>query len=151
MSDKNSRSRLVARRGELLVELFLQDLEPTFVSQPTVDVGHDFLVGFQNDHGGTNTFAVRFTATERPVASPFRIPSRSFRRLTYSNIPSLFLVADVKQNRLYYAWLSPGSRVRASGGSVPVPLTELNEATKALLREQLHAAAAATTRAATVG
>src|SRR5688572_9816621 len=112
MTDKNSRSELVERRGELLAELFLQELDPVFLSRPTspADLGYDFLVGFVNSEGGTNTFAVQVRATEGPVSSPYPVPRQSFDRLTRSNVPGLLLVVDAKQNQLHYAWLAPGPR-----------------------------------------
>jgi hypothetical protein len=121
-----------------MAELFLQELEPEFVSRPmTEDVGYDLLVGFSNRKGGINTFAVEVKATERPPAGRFQIMRHTFERFAHSNIPGLLLVADVKQNELYYAWLNatkmPGT------ANVSIPLIHLDQQAKAALRTQLRA------------
>jgi hypothetical protein len=89
-----------------MAELFLEDLELAFVARTPVasDFGYDFFVGSPNSKGGINLTAVEVKATERVVSSYYVIDSRLFARLAYSNIPGLLLVADVKQNRLFYAW-----------------------------------------------
>ena len=47
---------------------------------------------------------------------------------------------DVKQNRLYYAWLTPDDPELASESStVWVDLTEINDDTKQTLRDRLVA------------
>jgi hypothetical protein len=120
-----------------MAELFLQELEPEFISRPTsADVGYDLLVGFTNRKRGINTFAVEVKATERPPAGRFQIMRHTLDRFANSNIPALLLVADVKQNQLYYAWLSAR---KVSGVSVSIPLTVLDETAKAELRAQVRA------------
>jgi hypothetical protein len=152
MTEKNSHSAFVARRAELLAELFLQGLDPVFLSRPTsAELGYDFLVGFANSQGGTNTFAVLVRATERPASSRFTVPRESFNRLTRSNIPGLLLVVDAKHNQLFYAILGPGSRARASSNPVPVPLAEVNAATTSELRKILCAAPTSAAAAAAAG
>jgi hypothetical protein len=47
-------------------------------------------------------------------------------------------VADVKGNRLYYAWLN--ARRLTGTMSVSIQLTELDDASKKVLRKQLRAA-----------
>ena len=142
MTTHEAPSGLVARRGELMVELFLQDLRPSFLSRPTSpNLGYDLLVGFKNARGGINTFAVEVRATERPPRGRFRLPRRAFDRLALSNVPALLLVVDVKHNRLYHAWLTPDG---TAGGDdpqkVPVPLTELDAPAMAELHRQFKAA-----------
>jgi hypothetical protein len=139
MSAQTSRSQFIARRGDLMAELFLQELGAQFVSRPTTqDVGYDLLVGFLNKKGGTNTFAVQVASTERPPGTRFQLPRRTFDRFANSNIPGLLLVADVKHNRMYYAWLTSGEL--AGSVRVSVPLIELDEETNNDLRVQLVAA-----------
>lgn len=122
-----------------MAELFLQDLGPRFVSRPTSqDVGYDLLVGFLNKIGGINTFAVEVKATERPPGTRLQFPRRSFDRFAHSNIPGLLLVADVKRNKLYYAWLT--TRAATGTTDVSLPLTELDDATTKALQAQLEAA-----------
>ena len=121
-----------------MAELFLQELEPEFISRPTTaDVGYDLLVGFENKRGGINTFAVEVKATERPPAGRFQIMRNTFERLAHSNIPSLLIVADVKQNQLYYAWLN--ARRMSGTVSVSIPLTPLDEAATSELRAKVRA------------
>jgi hypothetical protein len=139
MSTQRSRSHLVARRAELMAELFLVDLGPQFLSRPTDDLGYDLLVGFLNTEGGINTFAVEVKSTERPLTR-FQLPRRSLERVVKSNIPGLLLVADVKQNRMYYAWLSDDGN--GDDQSVSIPLTEVTEATQAELQRQLESPSA---------
>jgi hypothetical protein len=135
MSVQTSRSNLLGRRGALMAELFLQDLGPEFISRPTSDVGYDLLVGFSNKRGGINTFAVEVKSTEQPPGPKFQLLKHVFVRLSCSNIPSLLLVADVKQNRMYYAWLD--AKIAANGGQmVSIPIIELdNRTTKKLKAE----------------
>src|ERR1035438_171961 len=99
-----SHAGLVGRRSELMAELFLQELEPKFLTRPTLDLGFDFLVGFENQGGGVNTFAVEVKGTENSISSSFSLDKRSYRRLVNSNVPGFLLAVDVKQNKLFYAW-----------------------------------------------
>lgn len=138
MSARSSKADLVGRRGELLAELLLEDLGAEFVARPMSDFGYDYFVGFNNAEGGINIAAVEVKATEGPVGSRFPVQKRLFRRLAHSNIPVLLLVANVKENRLFYAFPS----AQASSGNpdartVSIPLTEIDDAAKNELREQL--------------
>ncbi|HMO24959.1 MAG TPA: DUF4365 domain-containing protein [Tepidisphaeraceae bacterium] len=137
MSSRKTPSDLLDRRAELMAELFLQELNPTFISRPTQDVGYDLLVGFTNRRGGINTIAVEIKATERPPAPRFRLMRDTFKRLANSNIPGLLLVADVKRNQLYFAWLTGGQV--ADSGNVIVPLTPVDIETTKSLEAQLRA------------
>jgi hypothetical protein len=138
MTERNSRARLVERRGELLAELFLQELEPAFLTRATpADFTYDFLVGFTNTQKGVNTFGVKLKATERPVPSRAQLSPASFERLTHSNIPILLLVVDVKRNELYCAWLRSGSRIERTRTAVSVPVAKVDEAMKRELLRQL--------------
>ena len=121
-----------------MAELFLQELDPEFISRPTnEDVGYDLLVGFLNKKGGINTFALEVKATEQAPVGRFQVMRRTYNRFANSNIPGLLLVADVKQNRLYYGWLSEKAVV--STANVSVHLAELNNESKAELRRQFAA------------
>lgn len=137
MGDK-SKSEMLGRRGELLAELFLQELGAAFVARPTADLGYDFFVGFNNAEGGVNVAAVEVKATDRPVQSHFPIDKRLFRRLAHSNIPVLLLVVNVKENRLFYAppsAFSPGG-VRGAN-TLSIPVTAVDESTRNELHEML--------------
>lgn len=121
-----------------MAELFLEELEPEFISRPTSpDLGYDFLVGFLNERRGINTIAIEVKSTERTPAGRIPIARHTFDRIAHSNIPGLLLVADVKQNQMYYAWLKAGERTGTA--NVSVPLVEVDDASKALLRKQVRA------------
>jgi hypothetical protein len=145
MKDK-AKAELLGRRGELLAELFLQELGAVFVARPTGDLGYDFFVGFNNSEGGVNIAAVEVKATERPVHAHFPVQKRLFRRLAKSNVPVLLLVVNVKDNRLFYA--VTGSYPigdDAEANTVSIPVTAVDETTRDELRDLLansHAAAA---------
>jgi len=137
MSDR-SKAEMLGRRGELLAELFLQDLGADFVARPTADLGYDLFVGFSNPDGGVNIAAVEVKATERPIQSRYPVQKRLFRRLANSNIPVLLLVVNVKENRLFYAL--PGDYAideDAAETTVSIPMTEVDESTKSELRHLL--------------
>src|SRR4051812_29344144 len=100
MTKQESR-RIATRRAELMAELFLQDLGPKLLSRSTMpNAGYDLLAGFPNSAGGINHVAVEVKATERPPGTRFQLPRGTFTQLANLNIPSLLLVADVKQNQL---------------------------------------------------
>ncbi|MGK7897817.1 MAG: DUF4365 domain-containing protein [Xenococcus sp. (in: cyanobacteria)] len=137
MSTKQSRAKIIGRRGELIVELFFEDLEPAFVAQSTADVPYDYFVGFENLRGGINTFGVEVKATEQPVRGQYQVQTRWYERLSYSNIPILLLIVDVKENRLHYTWSS--SEVISENSSeqtITIPVTEIDEEQKKLLRKK---------------
>lgn len=138
MTAKQSQAYMIGRRAELIVELFLQEFNPSFVAKPTTDFGYDFFVGFPNADGGINNYAVEVKATERQVPSRFRMKTSLYERLAYSNIPALLLVVDVKQNRMFYAWLTPeATRSRNEAQTVSIPVTEVDDAAKEKLLNQL--------------
>lgn len=121
-----------------MAELLLQDLQPTFVARANRDLGYDFFAGFSNSKGGINVTAVEVKATDRPVPPLFSIDRRTYDRLAHSNIPVLLLVADVKQNRLFYALPQPdGASGRRGSHTVAMPVFEINDHTKAQLRGRL--------------
>lgn len=130
---------MTGRRGELMAELFLQDLNPSFVAKPTSDFGYDFYLGFQNANGGINNYAVQVKATSRPVSSRFPLNTNLFKFLTHSNIPALLIVVDVKQNKLFYAWLTPemGDVGQKGKKMIRIPVTEVNDLVKEELRQKL--------------
>jgi len=121
-----------------MAELFLQELNPKFLAKPNEDLGFDFLVTFANPKGGVNTYGVEVKGTERPVSSSFQIEKRLYHRLINSNVPGFLLVANVKQNRLFYSW--PEARdanLHGGTGKVVVPVTEIDKDSKKELRKRL--------------
>ena len=138
MSERSSRADLLWRRGELLAELLLQDLGAEFIARPTGDLGYDYFVGFNNADGGVNIVAVEVMATDRPVPSRYPVRKQLFRRLANSNIPVLLLVANVKENRLFYAIPSAyASNGDPDAKTVSISLTAVDETSKRELIEQL--------------
>jgi hypothetical protein len=136
MTEKRANTSVVARRAELLAELFLQSLKPSFLGRPNSDVGFDFLIGFANAKGGVNTFGVEVKGTDRAVPNRFSIDRSTYRRVANSSPPAFVLVVDVKQNRLFYAW--PDQHVNPSNGSkIDLDLTEIRAENQGELRKQL--------------
>ncbi|WP_417913276.1 DUF4365 domain-containing protein [Candidatus Electronema sp. TJ] len=129
--------QVVKRRGEILAELLLQDMEPFFLAKATADVGYDFLAGFPNEEGGINNYAVQVKATEEPVASAVRTDAEQYERLAHSNIPALLLVIDVKQNKLFYSWITPHAG-EINNNTVEIPVIEITDAVKKELQQQLQ-------------
>lgn len=145
MTDRQ-KAEILGRRGELLAELFLQELHPEFVARPASDLGYDFFVGFSNADGGLNIAAVEVRTTERPVQQRHPVEQRLFRRLANSNLPVLLLVVNVKENRLFYALPAlQATEGDADAGMVSISVTPIDEAAKHELRSLLttpHAVAA---------
>ena len=141
MSATNSQAQMVGRRAELMAELFFQSLDAAYVARFDHELAFDLLVGLPNPQGGIDNFAVEVKATEQPVRSGFRVRRQIHERLSRSNTPAMLLVADVKQDRLYYAWLRPeqAAAARADRDTIIVPLTEIDDGAKARLREELAA------------
>ncbi len=121
-----------------MAELFLQELEPEAIVRPRPDTGLDFLVTFRNSRGGINSFGVEVKSTEQDVQLSFGIDRKIYDRLASSNTLILLLVANVKQNKLYFAWID--KRRRHSGAAtVMIPLTPINDRSKVELRRKLTA------------
>ena len=133
-----SLKEMVGRRGELLGELFLQELQPEFVARAPSDFGYGFLIGFRNSKGGINNVAVEVKATEKVVGLEYPLQRREYERWAHSNIPILLLVIDVKENRYYYSMLSPeADRVSGDSGTIKIDLTEVTESSKRELLDKL--------------
>jgi hypothetical protein len=138
MNKTESQAQFVARRGELIAELFLQELGAEFVAAPTTDLGYDFFVGFAKPDGGMNLSAIDVKATEKPVSTSYALPKQLYARLAHSNVPGLLLVVDVKQNRLYHAWPNPDKlSKRANGNTIRIPVIEIDDHIKEGIRKRL--------------
>jgi len=128
---------LIGRRGELLAELFLQDLQPRFVAQTASDnLGVDFFVGFDNGKGGVNLVSVEVKATQQLSGSRFHLPMQHYALLANSNVPGLIVVVDVKQNRCYYA-IANAAEVIQDRQTISFPLIEGDEAGRKALIDRL--------------
>lgn len=138
MTPSINSQQLIGRRGELMAELFLQELKPLFVARTdSLDWGVDFFVGFQNSRGGVNVAAVEVKATEGPVGPSYPLRQRTFHLLSNSNIPGFLLVIDVKLNRHYYAELHSNEQSHGRT-TVSVQLTEVTELTRTALVQRLQ-------------
>ena len=136
MTDRPAQSRLTQRRGQLLLELFLEDLNPLFATRSDADdFPYDYLVGFTNPRGGVNTYAVQLKATDGPVPARYPVPRSVHDRLANSNLPGLLVVVDAKADRLFYGW--PTEASTGPGGRPMLRLTEVTPATKSDLRARL--------------
>lgn len=138
MSTTTNRAHMVGRRGELIIELFLQDLAPVYVARSDLDFGYDFFVGFTNAEGGVTTSAVVAKSTEQTVKASFPFPKNRYDELSHSNIPVLLLVANVKTNQLYYAWItSQKTNGREGVHMISIPVNEVDDEAKQIILQQL--------------
>jgi hypothetical protein len=138
MSVNESRTKMVARRAELLAQLFLEELQPQFVAQSTGNPNYDFFVGIRHSKGGFNNIVVEVKSTERLTRNQYQLAKRTYEKYAYSNLPALLIVVDVKENRLYYAWLTPdGVELANESSTVRIDLIEINDDTKQALKERL--------------
>lgn len=87
-----------------MAELFLQQLDPHSLGRTIDDFEYDFLITFRNKRGGLNTFGVEVKGTELEVGDSFSLDKKSHDRMTLSNIPVLFVIANVKQNIVFFGW-----------------------------------------------
>ena len=141
MSMETTRPQMIARRGELMAELFLQELGTAYIAKSSApDFPFDFFIGFRTDQGGLNTYAVEVKATEQPVEGRYALQRPMVDYLTKSNIPVLLLVVDVKRNRLYYTLGNAIAKAPRSNGkqlTLRVPVIEIDDTVKAALRSDL--------------
>jgi hypothetical protein len=141
MNSQRTDLSVTERRSMLMAELLFQDLGASFVARPDSDsLPFDFLVGFSNPNGGTNTFAVELKGTEKPVKGQYVLKSRSARAFANSNIPVIFLVVDSKQNQSWYAWGHEiGAQIPAETTltSFPVTLRQITADEMQRLKEEL--------------
>ena len=137
---------LLGRRGQLLAELFLQDLKPQHLLEVTTPrAAYDYFVGFKTKSGATVTIAVEVKATQHPVRDHFMlITTRShLDTLTRSNLPVLIIAVDVKKNQLFFSWASDIDPHKSSElrnhCRINLPVKEANDATKAELLARIEA------------
>jgi hypothetical protein len=121
------------------------EMEPRFLSEPTSpDVGYDLLVGFLNEAGGINTFAVDVVADDKAPGHRVAMPAGRFDRLAKSNTPGLLLAIDVKANHIYFAWLTP-ELAHGAVKVVHIAVRQLDDAARAELRRAFTAPPASRT------
>ncbi len=106
MIEQKNKAWYVARRGELLAQEFLLELEPCNLSpMQDLDLGIDYMAFFQKSDGTIVVTAVEVKATEREIKDRFSFPSSQAKRLLSMNIPVLILVIDVKATTIYFNWI----------------------------------------------
>lgn len=140
MSSQRTELRLTERRAMLMAELLFQDLGASFVARPDSDsLPFDFLIGFSNPNGGTNTFAVELKSTEKPVKGQFTLNLHSAQAFSNSNIPVIFLVVDSKQNQSWYAWGHEiGAQIPAkTANSFSIKLHQITDEEMKKLKDEL--------------
>lgn len=96
------------QRAETLAHLFLQDLGAS-VWTAHEEIGPlDSIAVYLTVDKKLCLFGVEVKATEQAPDREFRFQGRpeTIHALRHSNVPVLFLVADVKHNELYYGWAS---------------------------------------------
>lgn len=110
MTDKKNKPWYIARRGELLVEQFLLDLGAEYVSPlGAPDLGIDYIAFFLEDGRSPRAIGIEAKSTQQQTDGRYPVPSDLLRRFEDSNLPILFVVADVKRNEIFFEWVKKGS------------------------------------------
>ena len=108
MTDQNKNLWYVARRGELLAEQFLLDLAPDQLSNLQGPAPpFDYLAFFSKSDGTPVVIAVEVKTTQREIkrSFPLAVSSAQLKRWVNSNLPVLLVVADVKNNEVFFNWV----------------------------------------------
>jgi len=130
--------RQIIRRGEMLAESFLEDLEPDYIARATDDKFlYDFVIGFANSEDGVNLCGVEVKATESIPDGGFELPTATLERLAHANIPSLLLVIDVRRGEVFTSWPADHRPPCAMGEAFRVPVVLADESVKAALRTRI--------------
>lgn len=137
MTTAASHAELVGRRGELIAELFLQDLGADFVASPTAVIGVDFFVAFANPAGGLNLALIEVKTTEHEAATAYPLPAKVHARLACSNVPGMLLVIDAKGNVVYHGWPSMADVTHPTASKVMVPTIKVDGEMKDAIRKRL--------------
>ena len=76
-------------------------------------------------------------ATDRPIGHFYLLDKKWYTRLAHSNVPSLLLVVNAKQNCLYHAWPGEGDvkKLNSDARTVRVPVVPIDDAVKEQIRE----------------
>lgn len=104
--EKQNTAWYVARRGELLAEEFLLDLQPdNIVANPSEGAPVDFVAFFTTRDHIPVTIGVTVKATQKEINGNYSLAADQARRLLHSNLPVLIVVIDVKANEIYFNWI----------------------------------------------
>ncbi|MBJ7900544.1 MAG: hypothetical protein GC158_11630 [Cyanobacteria bacterium RI_101] len=96
----------VSKRGNLLAQEFLFELEPKQVvyTGDESESPFDYLTLFAREDGSLVTLAIAIRATESQITDGNFFPSEDLEKLKKANIPVLILVIDVKRNHYFFGW-----------------------------------------------
>lgn len=104
--EKQSTAWYVARRGELLAQQFLLDLQPdSVVACDGVNPPFDYIAFFTSADTTLVTVGIEVKATQQDFGGRYPFPTRHARVLLKSNIPVLVVVIDVKATQIYFNWI----------------------------------------------
>jgi hypothetical protein len=135
----------VDRRGKLLAELFLHQLEPDFVGDAgKEDIPFDYFVTISTPEKQIKTIAVFVQTTEEEIRNPWQVyfKEKVVPALQNSNIPVLLLIIDVKRGKVFFNWASRLEALESSGQGKQMqgfsfPLIEASEKTIRLLKKEI--------------
>jgi hypothetical protein len=99
----------ISRRGELLAQEFLMDLNPTYFASLGSNIALDYIAFFSKENGSPIAIAIEVKATEQEINNAFFLHSRQLERYQHSNIPVLLVVVDVKRNEVFFNWINETS------------------------------------------
>jgi hypothetical protein len=143
-----TKHEIIWRRGKLLAELFLQDLQPQNLMEVSDNPIFDYFAGFRTKAGALITIGVQVKATEQPIrdAYPLQVSRPRLEDFTNSNIPVLFLIVDVKENQIFFAWASAIDPRKAAHTTalrvVKLPVKKADAPARAQLMHEIEALAA---------
>lgn len=99
----------VERRGTLIAEEFLLELEPDRLSAMPDEKDQlfyfDYLAFFSTNDGTPITIAVIVKAKEQEIRGKFTFPAQEAGSLRRANLPVLIVAIDVKQNLVFFNWI----------------------------------------------
>lgn len=96
----------VQRRGELLAEQFLLDLQPDdIIANSSAAYPFDFIACFTKPNGSTVLIGVEVKTTQQKIDDRYPFPAEQATKLINSNIPILVVVVNVKANEVYFNWI----------------------------------------------
>jgi hypothetical protein len=141
-----SKQNPIEERASLLTELFLRELNPTFLAQASFQGNvWDYYAVFKRRNKPNLPLTVEVKASETPlqIEHIFHAPARQVQALVNAQPIVLVVVADVVNDDIGWGWASaativPDPNVRGAA-LVRLPLTRSNETTKKRLIEEIQA------------
>jgi hypothetical protein len=142
MKDETNKAWYVSRRGILLAEQFLLELQPNQLSSVEGPVAlFDYMAFFLRQDGTLITIAVEVKATQQPIKDRFGLHASQIERLVKSNLPVLLVVANVKQNEIFFNWIKDAIHqvhvMPRKQHVIPVPLRKATNDEKEKLRKEI--------------